>query len=386
MAIPIIYNIRNLRLRLGATIMTMLGVALTVSIGIFIMALLNGLQHAFVTSGDPQNVLVLRKGADAELSSVISRDSLQTMKFFPAVAHNAQGDPLASGEMIVAIVLPRLDGTGEVNVSVRGMAPIGFALRPKVKLVEGRWFTPGLREVTVSHSIQKRFAHANLGDRLVFGKGEWTVVGIFDAGGTAHESEIWADVNQMATDFDRPIYSSVLLHATDKAAAEALTRRVSDDQRLKLQGMLETDYYARQTRTGAPIQFVGTLVGIIMAVGSCFAAMNTMYAAVAYRAREIATLRVLGFPRLSILVSFVLESLLIAFLGGLVALVLVLPFHDLTTGTSNLVTFTEVVFQIRMTTGVLAAAMAFAALMGFFGGLAPAWHAARQDILTALRE
>lgn len=386
MAIPIIYNIRNLRLRLGATVMTVLGVALSVSTAIFIMALLSGLRQAFVTSGDPLNVLVLRKGADAELSSVIGRDALQIMKFLPGVANNAQGEPLASGEMFVAIVLPRADGTGEVNVSVRGMTSIGFTLRPRVKMIEGRWFAPGLRQVAVSKSIQSRFARANVGDTLQFGKGSWTVVGVFDAGGTAHESEIWADVNQMASDFDRPIFSSVLLHATDQGAAEGLAQRVNDDQRLKLQGMLETEYYARQTRSGAPIQFVGTLVAIIMAIGSCFAAMNTMYAAVAYRAREIATLRILGFSRPSILTSFVLESLLIALLGGVVAIVLMLPFNNLTTGTSNLVTFTEVVFRIRMTAGVLTAALIFAAAMGLFGGLAPAWHAAQQDILTALRD
>lgn len=171
MAIPLVYNIRNLRLRLGATVMTVLGIALTVSIAIFIMGLLRGLQQAFVTSGDPQNVLVLRKGADAELSSVISRDSLQVMKFLPGVAHDEQGEPLASGEMVVAIVLPRADGTGEVNVSVRGMTPTGFKLRPRVKLARGRWFTPGLREVAVSQSIQSRFSRADLGTTLQFGKG-----------------------------------------------------------------------------------------------------------------------------------------------------------------------------------------------------------------------
>ncbi|MDD5542508.1 MAG: ABC transporter permease [Acidobacteriia bacterium] len=386
MAVPIIYNIRNLRLRPGATVMTVLGVALTVSIAIFIMALLSGLQQAFVTSGDPLNVLVLRKGADAELLSVIGRDAFDIMKFLPGVARDDQGEPLASGEMFVAIVLPRLDGTGEVNVSVRGLTLTGLKLHPKVRLAEGRWFSPGLREIVVSRSIRKRFAHANPGDTVQFGKGPWTVVGVFDAAGTAHESEIWADVNQMATDFDRSIFSSVLLHATDKIAADALTHRVNDDQRLKLQGMLETDYYARQTRSGAPLQFVGTLVAIIMAIGSCFAAMNTMYAAVAYRSREIATLRVLGFSRPSVLTSFVLESLLIALLGGALAVALMLPFRDLTTGTSNIVTFTEVVFQIRMTAGVMIAAMGFAAALGLFGGLAPAWHAARSNILNSLRD
>lgn len=386
MAIPLAYNIRNLRLRLGATVMTALGIALTVAIALFIMALLSGLERAFVTSGSPLNVLVIRKGADAELSSVISKTVMQDLKYLPGIKADSRDEPLASGEMVVAIVLPRQDGTGEANVSVRGMTPVGFELRPTAKLVKGRWFAPGQREVAVSRSISGRFAHATVGDPLEFGKGKWTVVGIFEAGGSAYDSEVWADVNQMGSDFNRPIYSSVLLRATDAAAAAALKSRVSDDPRLKLQGILETEYYAEQTKTGAPIKFVGIVVAIIMAIGSCFAAMNTMYAAVAYRAREIATLRVLGFSRPSILSSFVIESLLLSLLGGAIGILLMLPFGGLTTGTQNMATFAEVVFSMRMTLGLVATAMAFAVLMGLFGGLAPAWHAARRNILDALRE
>lgn len=386
MAIPITYNIRNLRLRLGATAMTALGIALTVTIALFIMALLSGLKTAFVQSGSPLNVLVMRKGSQSEMSSSVSRPALQDLQLLPGIAPDDRGQPLASGEMMVVIVLPRRDGSGEVNVSVRGMSTIGFELRPSIKLVEGRWFSPGQRQVVVSRSIQRRFAHASLGDTVEFGKGTWRVVGVFDAGGTAHESEIWADVNQMATDFNRSSFSSVLLRVTDAAKAEALKNRVSEDQRLKLDGQLESEYYETQTRSGRPIRFVGTLVAIIMAIGSCFAAMNTMYAAVAYRAREIATLRILGFSRPSILTSFVLESVLLSILGGLAGILLMLPFNGWTTGTSNAVTFSEVVFGLKITPTVVSFAMGFAILMGFFGGLAPAWHAARQDILTALRE
>jgi len=211
-------------------------------------------------------------------------------------------------------------------------------------------------------------------------------VGVFDAGGSAYESEIWSDVNQMASDFDRQGgFSSAYLRATDPIAADALKNRVSDDQRLKLEGMLETDYYAKQTSSGAPIKYIGIVVAIIMAIGSSFAAMNTMYAAVAYRGREIATLRVLGFSRPSILTSFVLESLLLATLGAVAGILLMLPFNGLQTGTSNAVTFSEVVFSLQITPLVAGYAILFALAMGLFGGLFPAWHAARQNILTALR-
>jgi putative ABC transport system permease protein len=387
MAVPLQYNIRNLLLRKGATIMTALGIALTVTTAIFIMALLAGLRDAFASSGEPNNVLVMRKGSNSELAAGgVDRNALPIIKDLPGVAHDAQGQPLVSGEDIQVIVLPRLDGTGQVNVTVRFMTPTGIAIRPSVKLSQGRWFSPGQREVVVSTSIHKRFAQANLGDLMWIGKGNWKVVGIFDAGGTAHDSEIWGDVNQLASDFDRTVYSSVLVHATDPVSADALKNRVSDDQRLELSGMLEKDYFAQQTNTGGPIKFVGTMVAIIMAIGSCFAAMNTMYAAVAYRSREIATLRVIGFSRPSILTSFVFESVLLSILGAAVGILLMLPFNGMTTGTSNPATFSEAVFSLRMTTTVVGAAVAFAILMGLFGGIAPAWHAARREILASLRD
>jgi len=395
MAIPISYNIRNLKLRKGLTIMTAMGIALTVTTAIFLMALLAGLDRAFVSSGSPLNVLVLRKGSESELTGGFDAEKLPVLKTLPGVATDSSGNPIASGEWNVVIVLPRKDGTGEVNVTVRGMMPEGLEMRqladkpgapPKVKLVEGRWFQTGQREVVVSKSIRERFTHANLGDTMEFGKGSWKVVGVFDAGGSAYESEIWGDVNQMASDFDRQGgFSSVYLRATDPIAADALTKRVSDDQRLELEGSLESDYYAKQTSSGNPIKYIGIVVAVIMAIGSIFAAMNTMYAAVAYRGREIATLRVIGFSRPAILTSFVLESLLLALLGALVGIALMLPFNGMQTGTSNQVTFSEVVFALRITWQVAGCAILFAFVMGFFGGLAPAWHAARQNILNALR-
>jgi putative ABC transport system permease protein len=395
MAIPISYNIRNLILRKGLTIMTALGIALTVTTAIFLMALIAGLDRAFVSSGNPLDVLVLRKGSESELTGGFDASLFPTLKTLPGIAKDSHGEPMASGEWNVVIVLPRKDGTGEVNVTVRGMMPDGLEMRqlpggpknqPSVRLVNGDWFHTGQREVVVSKSIRDRFAHANIGDTLAFGKGDWKVVGVFDAGGSAYESEIWGDVNQMASDFDRQGgFSSVYLRATDPIAAEALKNRVSDDQRLKLEGVLETDYYAKQTSSGTPIRVIGTVVAFIMAIGSIFAAMNTMYAAVAYRGREIATLRVIGFSRPAILTSFVLESLVLAMLGALVGILFMLPFNGMQTGTSNQVTFSEVVFALRITPKVAINAIIFGLIMGLVGGLAPAWHAARQNILNALR-
>ena len=387
MAIPISYNIRNLRLRKGATVMTALGIALTVTIVIFIMALLAGLRDAFATTGEPNNVLVLRKGSNSELAAGgVEREAMQVLRDLPGLARDAKGENLVSGEDILVIVLPRKDGTGETNVTIRFLSPTGLEMRPKVKIVAGRWFTPGQREIVVSKSINQRFAKTNIGDTMFFGKGNWTVVGVFDSGGSAHESEIWADINQLAADLDRTQYSSVLMQATDPVNAQGLKNRVSDDQRLKLNGMLETEYYAQQTSTGGPIKVVGWFVAVVMGIGSIFAAMNTMYAAVAYRAREIATLRVIGFSRPSILTSFVLESLLLALLGAMVGIVLILPFNGMTTGTSNPVTFSEAVFSLRMTPGVIWLAIIFAIIMGTLGGLAPAWHASRREILASLRD
>jgi putative ABC transport system permease protein len=387
MAIPISYNIRNLKLRKGATVMTALGIALTVTISIFIMALLAGLRDAFATSGEPTNVLVLRKGSNSELAAGgVEREAMQTLKDLPGIAKDSKGDTMISGETILVIVLPRKDGTGETNVTMRFLSPVGLEMRPDVKIVAGRWFTPGQREVVVSKSIHERFSQSNIGDTMFFGKGYWTVVGVFDSGGSAHESEIWADINQIASDLDRTQYSSVLMRATDVQTAAALKNRVSDDQRLKLNGMLESEYFAQQTKTGNPIKIVGWAVAIIMAVGSIAAAMNTMYAAVAYRAREIATLRVIGFSRPSILTSFVFESLCLALLGAVAGIVLMLPFNGMTTGTSNPVTFSEAVFRLRMTPSVISNALIFAAIMGFLGGLLPAWQASRRNILNALRD
>jgi len=387
MAIPISYNVRNMILRKGLTAMTALGIALTVMTAVFLMMLLAGIERAFVTSGDPLNVLVLRKGSTSELAGGFTKDKLPVLTALPGIAKDSQGRPLVSGEWVVVVNLPRKDGTGDTNVTLRGMGPEGLQFRPKVRLSSGEWFKPGQREVVVSQSIHNRFAHTGVGDMIDFGKGAWKVTGIFDAGGTAYESEIWSDFNQVGDQFNRQnAVGSAYLRAADPVAADALKHRVSDDQRLELEGMLETEYYAKQTSSGGPIRIMGYIVGLTMAIGSIFAAANTMYAAVAYRSREIATLRVIGFRRTSIVLSFIFEALLLALAGAAVGVLLMLPFHGMSTGTSNAVTFSEIEFSMRITPQVVAYAVAFALAMGLIGGVAPAWGAARREILAALRD
>ena len=387
MAIPISYNIRNMILRKRLTLMTALGIALTVMTAVFLMMLLAGMQKAFVSSGDPLNVLVMRKGSTSELAGGFTKDKLPLLKELPGIARDSHGEPFVSGEWVVVVVLPRKDGTGEVNVTLRGMGPDGLELRPRAKLLAGQLFTPGQHEIVVSQSIHNRFRNTDVGDMLDFGKGPWKVTGIFDGGGTAYDSEIWGDVNQVADQFNRQnAVGSAYLRATDRVAADALKHRVADDQRLELEGMLETEYYDKQTSSGAPIRIMGYIVAVTMAIGSIFAAANTMYAAVAYRSREIATLRVIGFGRGSILASFVFESVLLALLGAALGIVVMLPFNGMSTGTSNAVTFSEVVFSMRITFAVVVSAVLFAVVMGLIGGVAPAWGAARREILAALRD
>ena len=388
MAIPISYNIRNLILRKRLTIMTALGIGLTVTTTVFLLMLLAGMRKAFVSSGDPLNVLVMRKGSSSELVGGFTKDKLPILRTLPGIARDSQGQPLVSGEWIVIVALPRKDGSGTVNVSLRGMEQDGLELRRnRVKLVEGRWFASGQREVCVSRSVQGRYAHTKVGDMIDFGKGPWLVSGVFDSGGSSYDSEIWTDVNQVANQFNRQnAIGSAYLRATDAVAADALKHRVADDQQLQLEGVLETEYYDKQTSNGAGIRAMGWIVGFTMAIGSIFAAANTMYAAVAYRSREIATLRVIGFRRGSILLSFVFEAVLLALLGAVVGVVLMLPFNGVSTTTANNVTFSEVAFSLRMTPGIILGATIFAIAMGFVGGVAPAWGAARRDILAALRD
>jgi putative ABC transport system permease protein len=386
MAIPIAYNLRNLTVRKATTVMTALGIALTVAVLLAVLALVSGLRTAFESTGNPLNVIVMRHSATSELTSGMTREQYQDLKFKPGIARSASGDPLTSLEMVTVINLPSTDNNG-FNVNLRGIEPNGITLRDNLKIADGRWFQPGHREVVVGKSIAERHPTARLGKKLRFGKGEWEVVGVMDGGHSAVNSEIYGDLNQISSDFNRAEgLSSVLVRAVDQASVGALVNSLKDDVRLKVDAVPEKEYYDRQTAAGLPLQAMGIFVSLIMAVGSCFAAMNTMYAAVARRAREIGTLRVLGFSRASILFSFFLESLLLSTIGGLIGIALVLPLNNVTTGITSFFTFSEIAFNFRVGPSVMVAGLIFALFMGALGGLFPARTAAKKEILTALRD
>jgi putative ABC transport system permease protein len=385
MAIPFKYNLRNLVVRRTTTLMTALSITLTVAVFVVLMALAEGLRSSLATTGDPLNVLIMREGSQSETVSFVSRDSLQVIKYLDGIAKDAKGEPFVSPEVIVLVNMPKRGQAQGSNVTIRGVGDDGPALRPEFKLVEGRMFRSGLREVIVSKRISERFQDCGLGDKLKFAKGYWTVVGIFTDGNSAYNSEIWGDVNDLAQDFDRENYSDVVARATDTAAVRRLQDEISNDRRLHLKPQTENEYYEAQTSTARPIQAFGIFIALLMAVGASFAAMNTMYAAVARRTKEIGTLRVLGYSRGSIMFCFVIESVLIAVLGGLVGCIIALPVNGITTGTTNFTTFSEVAFNFRVTPQLLFTGVMFSAFMGLLGGLFPAWRAAHENIVTALR-
>jgi putative ABC transport system permease protein len=387
MAIPLAYNLRNLAVRRTTTVMTALGIGLTVAVLIAVVALMNGLRSTFEATGHPLHVLVVRKGSGSEGNSQVARSVFQDIKFKPGIAKTASGEPMASLEVITGINLPSVENPDGMNLTVRGFSPMGIALRETGTLVAGRWFQEGRREAVVGISVHRRYPAAKLGSKIRFGRGEWEVVGVVDYGRSAASSEVFCDLNQLAGDYNRTeVLSSVLLRAADPVALQALINDINDDRRLNMEAQTEKQYYEAQTSSGAPIQFMGTFVALIMAIGSAFAAMNTMYAAVARRAREIGTLRVLGFSRGSILFSFFIESLLLAAMGGLVGCLLVLPLHGIETGILNFSTFAETAFQFRITPQGALTGMIFAMFIGVLGGMLPARMAARKEILNALRD
>jgi putative ABC transport system permease protein len=386
MAIPLSYNLRNLVVRKTTTIMTALGITLTVAVLLAVLALVNGLRTAFQSSGNPLQILVMRKGSTAELTSAITREVFQDLKSMRGIARDGD-QPMASLEMVTVINLPSVDSPEGMNVTLRGILPLGIKMRDGLTLQAGRWFRAGQREVVVGKSIAKRYPNAELGKKLRFGRGEWEVVGVMDGGQSSVNSEIFGDLNQISSDFNRADgLSSVLLRATDEATVPALINSLNDDRRLGVDAQTEKSYYEAQTSSGALLQYLGIFISIIMAVGSSFAAMNTMYAAVARRAREIGTLRVLGFSRGSILFSFLLESLFLSVLGGILGCLLVLPLNNVTTAVGSFVTFSEMAFNFRISPQIMAVGIAFALVMGTLGGLFPARSAARKEILVALRD
>jgi len=322
-------------------------------------------------------LVLLRKGSQTETNSYYNRS-------FKGIVETMDGVQAVSAEILVIINHPRVTGES-ANLIVRGISDKTFELRPKIKLADGRMLKTGLREVLVSRSVSNRFKDGKIGGTIHIGRTDWKVVGMFDAARTPYDSEIWADYGDVAQEFDRPIYSSILVRCADEASLKEVQKKIVDDRRLQMDAPRETEYFESQVGTAAPMKVLGYLVGIIMAIGSCFAVMNTMYASTAYRTREIATLRVLGFRRRNILLSFMLESLLLALIGGALGCLIALPMNGMSTGTANFITFSEIVFQFRVTPGLMLTGLLFSAIMGTLGGVLPARLAARIPITRALR-
>ena len=386
MNIPLTYNIRNLVVRKTTTLMTVAGIALTVAVLVSSLALVNGLRTTFANTGNPLQILVLRKGGNSELGSSVSRESYELLRTMSGIAKNNANESMASLEMVQVINLPSVDDPKGMNVTLRGLLPVGIAMR-NVHLASGRWFQAGHREIVVGKSIAQRYPDTQLGRHLRFGKGDWLVVGIMDGGQSALNSEIWGDLNQVSSDYNREDnLSSILVRAIGPAEVPVLIKTIGADRQLNLTALSEPAYYASQTSSGAPLEFLGILVAIIMAIGSSFAAMNTMYAAVSRRSREIGTLRVLGFSRASILVSFLIEALLLSIAAGLLGCLITLPLNGVTTGVGNFFTFSEIAFHFRVGLSTMAIGVIFAAIVGAIGGFFPARNAAKKEILGALHE
>ena len=391
MWIPLKYNLRNLVVRRVSTGMTILGIALVVTVFLLVMSLAEGVRKTLTTTVSPLNVVVLRVGAQSDVQSYVSRDQYEAIRTLDGIAKGDDGQPIVSPEMVVLINIPRRDGK-RTNVIVRGVEPVAFTVRgDNVKIVEGRMFQTGTSEAIVSTRLRQRFADMQIGGTIKSGSERYNVVGVFDASGSPYDSEVWGDLNNVQDQAHRGTgFSSVVARAGGTGARERVVAGVKGDQRIKLEAMPETEYYAKQMGTAKPIQFLAYLVAVIMAIGASFGAMNTMYAQVSARTREIATMRALGFSRSVILVSFVAESMTLGLAGGVaggaLAAFIVNLFLTAPTGTNNFQTFAEIMFNFELTPPLIVAGVIFSLAMGLFGGLFPAARAARLKITSALRE
>ena len=386
MFIPLKYNLRYLIQRRTGTLMTALTFGLVVGIFIIVMSLSKGIERALVSTGDPLNAIVMRPSAQAESQSQVQIERYQIIRNFPGIARDEHGDPIVAPETFALLNKPKQPDGKPSNLQIRGIHPMSLKLRPQVRIVEGRMFRPGLREVVVSRRVSTRFQNLNLGQTIALRRGGWRIVGIFDAQGTAYDSEMWIDYQELMREFDHLAYATVVLRAVDEAALANIKQLLDADNRVKLTAKPETQYYEEQTRTSAPLRVFGVFLAIIMSVGACFAGMNTMYANVAGRVREIGTLRILGFTPLAIMASFLIESIALSLIGGALGCLLSWPMNGIATGTANFQTFSEIVFYFSITPDLLMKGMIFAALMGTFGGILPAWSASRQPIIGALRQ
>ena len=385
MKIPLKYNLRSLWVRKLGTLMTAFGIGLTVAVLVTMMALVRGLDGTFLETGQEHDLIVLRKGAENETNSYFNRDFFPIIRRLPGVAKGEDGEPLVVGELIVVINHPRRSGE-DSNVVVRGTTPLGLSMRPEVEMVEGRFFRKGLREIIVSRSLANRFRDMALGDHLATAGREWKVVGVFEAGGSAYNSEVWGDYDEIAQAWRRPIYASILVRTTGANAAGEFQDRIDEDRRIQLSAIPQRDYYSRQATSSIGIKALGWFLAVVMGIGSCFAAMNMMYGTIMARFKEVGTLRSIGFKRRSILASFLIESILVAVVGGVIGCLLALPVHGISTGTTNFTSFSEVLFNFRITPDILLKAVLYSAVVGVLGGFLPALRAARLKLVEVLRD
>ncbi len=385
MALPIRYSLRNALVRWRSTIATVLGIALVVFVFVLLQSLAAGIERSSGNTGDPRNLMVVRKGSTAESASLISRATLQEIRYFPEIARHEAGDPIISADVLALVNLPRRNNGGEANVLLRGVTPRGRELRPQVHLVAGRWFEPGKREVVVSAKLARRFANFDIGESFKSGNATLTVVGWLAGGGSAFDSECWLDADECRSIFERDMYSSFLIRPVDAAAGAKLIARIEADRRFKLKVEKEVEYYRKQTMTAAPIKWLGGFLAVTMSIGAVFAAMNTMYAAVGARTREIGTLRVLGYRRRFVVVALLVEGAFLALLGGVLGCVLAFHWNGYTTATMGFETFSEIVFEFRVTPGLIAKGLIFAVVVGLIGTALPAIRASRLPVIAALK-
>lgn len=385
-AVPFTYIARNLWVRRVTTALTAAGMALVVYVFATVLMMTEGIRATLVATGQPDNVIVLRKGAGAEINSGISRAQADILATLPGIAVDGAGRALVSKEPVVLTNLPKRGSGKPSNVTLRGTSAQALALRPQVRLVEGRMFRPGSSEVVAGRAIANGFQGVAIGSSLRLGGRDWTVVGVFDAGRSGFDSEIWGDAEQLMQAFRRQNWSSVVLKLADAESFEALRKLIEDDPRLTLEAKREERFYAEQSEALANfIRILGTALAVIFSVGAVVGATITMFGAVASRIGEIGTLRALGFRRGAVLAAFLGESLLLALAGGVVGLAAASLMQVVNVSTTNFATFSELAFQFTLTPAIAAQSMVFALAMGFIGGFVPAWRAARLKIVDCLR-
>jgi putative ABC transport system permease protein len=387
MPVPLAYNVRSARARWASSVVAVLGIAGTVGVFVAMLALARGFKATVTSSGLPQNVIVQRSGSDTEMTSILTIDDVRVLEDAPQVAHDG-GGPLVSPEVVVIAPIPLRETGTDANVSVRGVSPRVLGVRDNVKLVEGRFLQPGLAEAVVGKGAQHAYTGLDLGATVRIGAGTWKIVGVFDGKGTAFDSEVWADANVLDGFYQRPmnVFQSATVRLKSKEDFDAFAATLKGDPRLNVQAQREPEYYEKQSQVvTALITVLGSLIAVVMGLGAVFGALNTMYSAVSERSREIAVLRAIGFGGAAIVLSFFVESLIIAFVGGLVGCLAVLPVNGITTGTMNWQTFSHLAFAFRITPDLLAFGMLFALVMGALGGLPPAIRAARANVAHTLR-